>query len=133
MNNLTVSGRLGRDPELRSTQSGQSVCNFSLAVNRFKKDDPPIWFDVSVWGAQGENVNRFLSKGSEAVIAGEVDVRTYQKNDGTTGVSLTINARQVTFVGGRSDNDGGGSNGFAPQAAQAPAPAQAPADDDIPF
>jgi single-strand DNA-binding protein len=130
MNNLTVSGRLGRDPELRSTRSGDSVCSFSLAVNRFKKDDPPIWFDVSVWGKQGENVSRYLSKGSEVVVAGEVDSREYEKRDGSTGFSLTINARQVTFVGGKSD--GGGQRESAP--AQAPASSGGGYDDDdIPF
>lgn len=126
MNNLTVSGRLGRDPELRQTRNGDPVCSFSLAVNRFKKDDGAIWFDVSVWGKQGENVARFLSKGSECVVAGQVDSRQYEKGDGSAGFALTLNAREVTFVGGRSDS--------APSQAPAQsAPAQAPADDDIPF
>jgi len=136
MNNLTVSGRLGRDPELRSTASGDPVCSFSLAVNRRKRDADALWFDVSVWGKQGETVARFLSKGSEAVICGEVDVREFDRRDGTPGFALTLNARQVTFVGGKSD--GGDGERSAPAQSQAPPPASdrtgyTPDDDDIPF
>lgn len=130
MNSCTFSGRLGRDPELRATRDGHPVCSFSLAVNRYKRDAGAIWFDVSVWGKQGENAAKYLAKGSEVVVAGSVDSREYEKRDGTTGFALTLNAREVSFVGSRQDGD---EQRAERPTTQAPASSQPADDDDIPF
>ena len=124
MNNGTFSGRLGKDPELRSV-GDREVCNFSLAVNRRKKDAPTQWWDVSVWGKQAEVAARYLRKGSEVVVAGTVDFREFERRDGSAGFALTLDCREFSFVGAKAED--GGSQ---PQPA---APIRTPADDDIPF
>lgn len=133
MNSCTFTGRLGRDPELRSTRDGQPVCNFSLAVDRRGKnrDDGALWLDVSAWGKTGENVAKFLRKGSEVAVAGNIDTRTYPKSDGTTGFAVTLNAREVSFIGPKADD----APRSTPAASTPPAsaPSTPPADDDIPF
>lgn len=103
MNNCTFAGRLGRDPELRQTPDGQTVAKFPLAVNRRRRDADPLWLDVSVWGRQAELVARYLSKGRECVVSGEVDVRTFQRRDGSQGFAVTLNAKNITFVGSRGN------------------------------
>jgi single-strand DNA-binding protein len=125
VNTATFAGRLGRDPETRQV-GDNSVTSFSLAVNRFKKDDGPLWVDVSAWGKLGDTAARFLHKGREVVVTGRIDLRTYIKNDGTQGASLTIDARDITFVGDREQTP-------APVSRAEFAPAGAPSTDDIPF
>jgi single-strand DNA-binding protein len=135
MNSYNFTGRLGSDPELRSTPSGASVCRLSVAVDTYG-DKPTLWVDVSVWGKAGENCARYLSKGREVAIAGQVDdVRAYLKRDGEPGASLRVSTRDVSFIGSRGEDAGG----FTPRSdiptdapAQA-APAAYAGDDDIPF
>jgi single-strand DNA-binding protein len=152
INRVIITGNLTRDPELRSTGSGMSVCSLRVACNTRRKDqstgdwtDKPNFFDVTVWGAQGENCARFLSKGRPVAIDGRLEWREWQDKEGNTRQSIDIIADAVQFLGGRDDN-GGGSNGFTPRS-DVPAdtsdfaPAGAPAagggssagDDDIPF
>lgn len=127
MNSCNFTGRLGRDPELRSTQTGKSVCSFSLAVDGFGRDAETLWLDVSVWGKAGENCAQYLAKGREVAVTGRVGLRTYEKRDGSAGASVTLDANDVTFVGGRDEN-------AAPPRAAAQSQRSAPAaDDDIPF
>jgi single-strand DNA-binding protein len=132
MNTATFAGRLGRDPETRSV-GDKTVTNFSLAVDRFKKDDGPLWVDVSAWGKLGENVQRYITKGREVVVTGRVDLRVYTKNDGTQGASLTLDARDVTFVGGKGDGEGFAPRADSPVSQADFAPAAVPAGDNIPF
>lgn len=132
MNSCTFTGRLGKDPELRSV-GDRSVCNFSLAVNRRKRDADALWLDVSVWGKQGETVARFLAKGSEAAVTGRIDVREYERRDGGTGFSLTLDATDVSFIGPKADAPSGGQGGGSRQAAPAASGGGYQDDDDIPF
>jgi single-strand DNA-binding protein len=153
INRVIITGNLTRDPELRSTGSGMSVCSMRVACNTRRKDqstgdwvDKPNYFDVTVWGAQGENCARFLSKGRPVAIDGRLEWREWQDKEGNTRQSIDIIADAVQFLGGRDDNGGGGGNGFTPRS-DVPAdtsdfaPAGAPAggggssagDDDIPF
>jgi single-strand DNA-binding protein len=153
INRVIITGNLTRDPELRSTSSGMSVCSMRVACNTRRKDqstgdwvDKPNFFDVTVWGAQGENCARFLSKGRPVAIDGRLEWREWQDKEGNTRQSIDIIADAVQFLGSRDDN-GGGGNGFTPRS-DVPAdtsdfaPAGAPAgggasssagDDDIPF
>ena len=154
INRVVLTGNLTRDPELRSTSSGMSVCSLRVACNTRRKDqstgdwvDKPNFFDVTVWGAQGENCARFLSKGRPVAIDGRLEWREWQDKEGNTRQSIDIIADAVQFLGSREDN-GGGGNGFTPRS-DVPAdtsdfaPAGAPAgggqsssnagDDDIPF
>jgi single-strand DNA-binding protein len=155
INRVVLTGNLTRDPELRSLQSGMSVCSLRIASNTRRKDgatgewgDKPNYFSVTVWGAQGENCARFLSKGRPVCIDGRLDWREWQDQSGNKRESIEIVAEAVQFLGGRDDAPmGGGGNGnsgfaphsdvpadtsdFAPQAVGARN--SAPADDDIPF
>ena len=154
INRVVLTGNLTRDPELRSTGSGMSVCSLRIASNTRRKnqatgewEDKPNFFDVTVWGAQGENCARFLSKGRPVCIDGRLEWREWQAQDGNKRESIEIVADAVQFLGGRDDapmGGGGQSNGFAPHSDVpadtsdfAPQPVgarnSAPADDDIPF
>jgi single-strand DNA-binding protein len=153
INRVVLTGNLTRDPELRSTASGMSVCSLRIASNTRRKnqatgewEDKPNFFDVTVWGAQGENCARFLSKGRPVALDGRLEWREWETQDGNKRQSVEIVADAVQFLGGREDGNGGGGGGFTPRsdvpvnesdfqpaAAAAGARSSAPADDDIPF
>ena len=136
MNNIILIGNLTRDPETRTTPSGHSVCNFDIAVNdRRGGQENTLYFRVAAWDKTGESCQRYLSKGRKVFVAGPLSYRTYQANDGTTRVSLEVNANDVEFLSSRNDDVAGG---YSP-APSAPAPmAQASGftaveTDDLPF
>ena len=110
INRVVLTGNLTRDPELRSLQSGTSVCSLRIASNSRRKDgngewvDKPNYFSVTVWGAQGENCARFLSKGRPVCIDGRLDWREWQAQDGSKRESVEIVAESVQFLGSRDDS-----------------------------
>jgi single-strand DNA-binding protein len=121
INRVVLTGNLTRDPELRSTSSGMSVCSLRVACNTRRKDqstgdwvDKPNYFDVTVWGAQGENCARFLSKGRPVAIDGRLEWREWQDKEGNTRQAIDIIADAVQFLGSREDG-GGNGNGFTPR------------------
>lgn len=109
MNKIIIIGNLTRDPELRTVGSGISVCDFTVAVNRRKKDDngqqEADFFRVTAWRQLGENCSRFLSKGRKVCVVGAVSARAYEVKDGTTKVSLTVNAEDVEFLSPRDEQE----------------------------
>jgi single-strand DNA-binding protein len=153
INRVVLTGNLTRDPELRSLPSGMSVCSLRLAVNTRRKgasgdwEDKPNYFDVTVWGAQGENCNRFLSKGRPIALDGRLEWREWETQEGQKRQAIDIIADTVQFLSSPRDDAGGGNGGgFTPRSdipadtgdfAAAPAGGgsgpSAPADDDIPF
>ena len=146
VNRVVVSGNLTRDPELRQLAGGNSVCKLRIAVNTRKKDkdsnqwsDHPNYFDVTVWGAQGENVAKYLQKGSPLLIDGRLEWREWQAQDGTNRHSVEIIAENTQFIGGRDGGSGQGGSGSGGGGEFAPGPARdlqsvpAADDDDIPF
>jgi single-strand DNA-binding protein len=151
INRVVLTGNLTRDPELRSLPSGMSVCSLRIASNTRRKgssgewEDKPNFFDVTVWGAQGENCARFLSKGRPVALDGRLEWREWQDQAGNNRQSVEIVADSVQFLGGRDEGQGGGGGGFTPrsdvpvnqsdfQPVAAPAGnGSSAADDDIPF
>src|SRR3954447_13165410 len=142
INRVVLTGNLTRDPELRSTQGGTSVCSLRIATNSRRKDasgtwvEKPNYFDVTVWGAQGENCAQYLSKGRSVAVDGRLDWREWQDQSGNKRQSIDIIADSVQFLGSRESGENGGR--FTPQS-DVPAdtgdfaPASAGAtDDDIP-
>ena len=148
INVVVITGNLTRDPELRSTGGGTPVCDLRVAVNSRRKDgqtgewvDKPNYFDVTVWGAQGENCANYLSKGRPVAVEGRLDWSEWEAKDGSgKRQAVRIVANSVQFLGSR---DGGGGNGndggFAPSS-DVPADSSDFAgatagggDDDIPF
>jgi single-strand DNA-binding protein len=149
INRVVLTGNLTRDPELRSTPSGTPVCSLRLACNGRRKnndtnqwEDAPNYFDITVWGAQGENCHRYLSKGRGVAIDGRLQWREFTDKDGNKRQAVDIVAENVQFLGGR--DDAGAGNGFSSSArteSDVPidtgdferTPVGAGADDDIPF
>lgn len=103
MNNLIIIGNLTRDPELRTTQSGISVCDFTVAVNGRQKDAETQYFRVTVWRALGENCAKYLSRGKKVFVSGPVTARTYQAQTGETRISLEVTAEDVEFLSPRDE------------------------------
>lgn len=148
INRVVLTGNLTRDPELRSTPSGTPVCGLRVACNTRRKDssgewvDKPNYFDVTVWGRQGENAAQYLEKGRPVAIDGRLEWREWEDKEGNKRQSVDIIADSVQFLGGRGEGGGGGNgSSFTPQADvpadtsdfQQPAPAGGASDDDIPF
>ena len=123
-NQVILMGNLTRDPELRSTNTGQSVCNFSLALNRSYKDASGNWqeatdyIDVIAWGPLGERVQQYVTKGRPVLVTGRLQNRTWEQ-DGQKRNKVEVVAQDVTFLGGRGDSPGGESTS-APSTSAAP-------------
>jgi single-strand DNA-binding protein len=137
VNKIILVGNLGRDPELRATPSGQSVCNFSLATTeRFTGRDGQShenteWHNVVVWGKPADACGRYLKKGSQAYVEGRITTREYEAKDGSGKRYRTeVVALRVQFLGGRpSASPDDGVPVFNP-GPDAPSPVD---DEDIPF
>lgn len=118
-NQVTLMGNLTRDPELRTTPNGASVCSFSLALNRSYKNSEGNWtevtdyVDIVAWGPLGERVAQYLTKGRPALVSGRLQSRSWEQ-DGVKRNKVEVVANDVTFLGGP-----GGSN--APVSADEPA------------
>ena len=101
MNKLTIIGNLTRDPELRTTSGGVSVCSFTVAVNRRRRqneEEQADYFRVSAWRELGENCAKWLIKGRKVCVVGPVSVSTYTGNDGKTYANLEVLAQEVEFL-----------------------------------
>ena len=115
INSVVIVGNLTRDPELRATPSGTSVCSLRVAVNDRVKDpttgewgDKPNYFDVDVFGGQGERSAQYLSKGRQVAVSGRLRWREWETQDGQKRQAVSIVADTVQFIGPR---DGGGQSG----------------------
>ena len=137
INRVVLVGNLTRDPELRHTPSGTAVCSLRLAVNTRRKDesgqwtDKPNYFDITVWGQQGENCAQYLAKGRPVGIDGRLEWREWEAQDGSKRQAVEVVADNVQFLGGRQDSEGA----YVPAGAAASGDdfPSSPADDDIPF
>jgi len=129
VNVVVITGNLTKDPELRSTTGGMSVCEMRVAVNSRRKDqsgqwvDKPNYFDVVVFGAQGENCANYLSRGRPLAVEGRLDWREWEaKEGGGKRQAVQIIANSVQFLGSRDGGGGGGygNGGGQPQQQQPP-------------
>jgi single-strand DNA-binding protein len=114
INQVILMGNLTRDPELRTTPSGQSVCSFSLAVNRSwqgqdgTQQDAVDYFDVTAWGKLGELVNQYMAKGRKCLVQGRLSQRSWEQ-EGQKRSKVEVVANDVTFLdGGGAGGEGGG-------------------------
>ena len=103
MNRCFIIGNLTRDPETRVTQSGASVCSFTVAVNRRGQDDKADFFRVSAWNKTGETCQKYLSKGRKVAVTGPVSVATYAGQDGKAYANLEVMAQDVEFLTPRAE------------------------------
>lgn len=154
VNKVILIGNLGRDPELRYTQSGTAVCQLSVATTRSytnrnnERVEDTEWHRVVVWGKQGENCNQYLSKGRQVYVEGRLQTRSYEDKEGIKRYSTEVVADTVQFLsggsggggggGGRGGGGGGGGRGGGGEGPpsgpydEGYAPSD-PGDDDIPF
>ena len=115
VNQVILMGNLTRDPEVRQTPSGQSVCSFSLALNRAYKAQNGEWqeatdyIDVVAWGPLGERVGQYLSKGRRALVQGRIQSRSWEQ-DGQKRNKVEVLANDVTFLDGRGEGGSEGGN-----------------------
>lgn len=130
-NQVILMGNLTRDPELRTTPTGQSVCSFSLALNRSYKGADGNWqeatdyVDCVAWGPLGERVSQYLQKGRPCLVNGRLQSRSWEQ-EGQKRNKLEVIASDVTFLGSAQGSEGGGasSGSYEPKAASAPKPAK---------
>src|SRR5436190_11591114 len=128
-NQVVLMGNLTRDPELRTTPTGQSVCSFSLALNRSYKSASGDWteatdfIDIVAWGTLGERVAQYLTKGRPALVNGRMQSRSWEQ-DGQKRSKVEVVAQDVTFLGGAPGGSGGSSRADAGPGVDAPAPAE---------
>lgn len=108
-NQAIVMGNLTRDPEMRTTPSGQNVTSFSIATNRSWQDqsgerkDAVEYHNIVAWGKLGELVNEYLKKGRKALIVGRLQTRSWEAEDGSKRQRTEIVANDINFVGGQSE------------------------------
>jgi single-strand DNA-binding protein len=127
-------GNLTRDPELRNTPNGQSVCSFSLALNRSYKSGDGNWqevtdyVDIVAWGPLGERVAQYLTKGRPALVSGRLQSSSWEK-DGQKRTKVEVVANDVTFLGGRDGGSPAPSSDSGP--AIPPAGGKKPTKDDV--
>ena len=109
-----ITGNLTRDPELRTTPNGASVCSFSVAVNRVYKDssgeqkEDVSYIDCSAWGRLGEMIAQYAKKGSGVLVSGRLDQRSFEGKDGVKRSRVEIVVEDFNFVG--APREGGGGN-----------------------
>jgi single-strand DNA-binding protein len=144
VNKAILVGNLGKDPEVRFTGSGKAVCKFPLATSSTWNDAEGVkqerteWHNIIVWGKQGENCGKFLSKGRQVFIEGEIRSRSYDDKDGNKRYITEIIAQNVRFLAGKEGGGGargGGDPGYPEEPAMGMGGGGAAAadDDDIPF
>ncbi|MCL2800269.1 MAG: single-stranded DNA-binding protein [Treponema sp.] len=115
LNHVVLIGRLTREAELKYTASGQAVCKFSIAVNRRKKngdqwEDEANFFDIVVWGRQGESLHPYLVKGKMVGVDGELRQDRWQQ-DGQNRSKIEIIANYLQLLGGGSGSGAGSGSG----------------------
>jgi single-strand DNA-binding protein len=136
---LTATGRVGKDAELRSTQSGDKILSFSVGSDiGFGDRKQTIWLDCSIWGQRGEKLAQYITKGSSVTVIGEFGQRSYQNKSGETVTATTVKVMEVALQGGGQDRQDR-QRGYQEAVQSAPRPNSKPAinnadlDDEIPW
>lgn len=131
INKVIILGNLGKDPELKYTNSGQAVCKFSIATSESwtgkdgQKQEKTEWHNITVWGKLAELCSKYLAKGRQAYVEGKLQTRSWEDQQGVKKYATDILAQTVQFLGGakgenRNDPPAGTDPQFAP-------------DEDVPF
>ena len=137
LNEHAIIGRLGKDPELRNTQSGKPVCSFSVATSQQWKDqagnkqEKTEWHRIVIWGTLAEVAAKYLKKGSRVYLKGRSETREWQDKDGNNRTTTEINVFDMLLLDGKKDGSGGGQES-PPPPAQNTGSSYDP-NDDIPF
>jgi single-strand DNA-binding protein len=117
LNKAIIIGNLGSDPEVRTTGGGSRVAQFSVATSRRwttnsgEQQEKTEWHRIVCWGKLADVVEKYLKKGQQVYVEGEIQYRQYEDKDGVTKYSTEINARELMMLGGREGGGGGGYGG----------------------
>ena len=136
VNKVILLGNLGRDPEVRFTQGGTPVANFTMATtDRWsdpsgEKKEKTEWHRIVVWGKQAEIAGEYLRKGRPVFVEGSLQTREWTDRDGNKRYTTEVRAQRLQLLGRPDDR---GAAGGGPAADEAPEPSAEIADDDIPF
>lgn len=108
LNHIVIMGRLGKDPELRRTQSGVAVATFNVAVDRDFKDKATgqratDWITCVAWRSTAEFVEKYFAKGSQVLVAGRLQMREWTDKDGNKRISAEVQAENVYFAGAKTE------------------------------
>lgn len=126
MNNVSLVGRLTKDPELKTTQSGLSVCRFTVAVDRpYSKDRQADFISCIAWRKTAEFIDSYFSKGQRIALTGSIQTGSYTDKDGKTVYTTDINVNNVEFCERRKKSDSDSNNSVEAE--------EMPFDDDLPF
>ena len=127
MNNLTIAGVLGKDPELKQVGQDQ-VLSFTVADSQ-GKEKPTLWWNCQLWGKRATTLQQYMAKGQKVTVSGNIQMREYTDKDGNKKTAMDVRVNDVALQGGNEQQ--------APKAAPAPKQRQAPAafdmDDSVPF
>ncbi|WP_119071564.1 single-stranded DNA-binding protein [Aggregatilinea lenta] len=122
-----IIGNVGRSPEMRFTQAGVAVCDFSVAVSRRwtdratnEKREQTTWFRVTCWRNLAETCNQYVTKGMQVMVKGNIEASAYARQDGQPAASLELTAEEVQFLGARPENDARQEQGGFEQQADLP-------------
>lgn len=127
MNNVSLVGRLTKDPELKTTQSGLSVCRFTVAVDRPYSKDQTDFINCIAWRKTAEFITSYFSKGQRIALTGSIQTGSYTDKDGKTVYTTDINVNNVEFCESKKQSDSSGNNHNNVETDDMPF------DDDLPF
>lgn len=137
MNKVYLIGNLTRDPEQTTTSNGVSVCHLSIAVPRgFTSADGERgtdFFNITAWRGLADNCAKFLKKGNKVAVAGSIQIRNYERADGSRGTAVDVMANEVEFLSSKNDSSSESGVPSAPAGSGAPVSDLQPIDDDLPF
>ena len=133
LNRVALVGRLTRDPELKTTNNGKEVANFTVAVNRRFQNDEADFFDVKGWGKTGVFVDTYFKKGQEILVRGSMQCRKWEDNDGNKRSAWELVADEVDFCGSKNSAPAEGAPTETNTADLLPNIPADTADDDLPF
>lgn len=125
MNNVSLIGRLTKDPELKTTQSGLPVCRFTVAVDRTYSKDQTDFINCIAWRKTAEFISSYFSKGQRIALTGSIQTGSYTDKDGKTVYTTDINVNNVEFCERRKKSDSDSNNSVEAE--------EMPFDDDLPF
>ena len=111
INSINLVGRAGREPDVRYFESGSTVANFTLAVNRIRKDDEPDWFNLEIWGKQAQIAADYVKKGSLIGITGSLKIDSWKdKNTGEDRFKPVVRVDRLNLLSSRKET---GNNSFS--------------------
>lgn len=129
MANITILGRIGREPELKTTQGGTTILSFPVADSKkIKGEEKTTWYDCAIFGQRATALQPYIRKGEQIYVVGEHELQTWNKEDGSQGAKCAVMVSDVKLIGGQQQAQQGYQQPAQQRqpAPQQPAPAQQP-------